>query len=72
MEIPETKRFITKGFELGTTLSQQIALWPYLLHTFWEYCFNPYTVQLFFLFQKTNNKAKSEDEKTPTKPTDDW
>ena len=23
MEIPETKRFISKGFELGTTLSQR-------------------------------------------------
>ena len=29
MEIPETKRFIPKGFELGTTLSQPIwSIYP--------------------------------------------
>ena len=27
MKIPETKRFIPKGFELGTTLSEGVFTW---------------------------------------------
>ena len=69
MEIPERV-----WIEYNIEFNSRIGLWPCLLHTFWEYCFNPCTVQLFYLFQKTNNKAEdeSEDEKTCMTSTDDW
>ena len=52
MEIPETKRFIPKGFELGTTLS---LLNHYFSHYFLLFTIKFITLFLFCFFHRTGD-----------------
>ena len=66
MEIPDTKRFIPKGFELGTTFSQPKrsigeTLNKTMLQETWTQLFAMLiSCELFFLFNLFKNKGQNE------------